>query len=167
MVAFTGYNGEAQGTIFDSGCTAHVSPYRELFTNYTPIDSIPITAVNKTYFQAVGRGDIEVVLPNGKETMRMLLRNVLHCPGITFTLVSMSVMDRTGYLFTLKNSWLSVIAPKGNKIADIPLENGLYRIPTQGHDASIAAGGELVVWIDELHHRLGHLGFNVCCDAVW
>ena len=96
----------------------------------------------------------------------MLLCNVLHCPGIAFTLVSMSVMDRAGYSFTLKNSWLSVIAPKGNKIADIPLENGLYRIPTQGHVASIAAGGELVVRIDELHRRLGHLGFDACRDAV-
>ena len=129
-------------------------------------DSIPITAANKTHFQAVGRGDIEVALPNGKENTRMLLHNVLHCPGIAFTLVSMSVMDRAGYSFTLKNSWLSVIAPKGNKIADIPLENGLYRIPTQGHVASIAAGGELVVRIDELHRRLGHLGVDACRDAV-
>lgn len=75
--AFTGYTGEAQGAIFDSGCTAHVSPYRD--------------------FQAIGRGDVEVALPNGRETTRMILRNVLHCPGIAFTLVSMSVMDRAGY----------------------------------------------------------------------
>ena len=164
--AFTGYAGETRGAIFDSGCTAHVSPYRELFTNYTPIDSIPITAANKTYFQAIGRGDVEVALPNGRDTTRMILRNVLHCPGIAFTLVSMSVMDRAGYSFTLKDSWLSVIAPNGTKIADIPLENGLYRIPVQGHVASIAAGGELTVRIDELHRRLGHLGVDACRDAV-
>ena len=56
----------------------------------------------------------------------MILRNVLQCPGIVFTLVSMSVMDRAGYSFVLKNSWMSVIAPKGNKITNIPLKNGLY-----------------------------------------
>jgi hypothetical protein len=96
----------------------------------------------------------------------MVLHNVLHCPSIAFTLVSMSVMDRAGYLFTLKDSWLLVIAPKGNKIADIPLENGLYRLPVQGHVASIAAGGELTIQIDELHHWLGHLGVDVCHNAV-
>ena len=47
---------------------------------------------------------------------------------------------------------MSVIVLKGNKIADIPLENGLYQIPTQEQFASIAAGGELVIRINELHH---------------
>ena len=154
--ALTGYTGEVQGAIFDSGCTAHVSPYRELFMNYTPVDSIPITAANKTYFQAVSHGDVEVALPNGRETMWMILHNVLHCPGIAFTLMSMSVMDHAGYSFMLKNSWLSVITPKGNKIASIPLENGLYRIPMPQQFASIAAGGELIIHINELHCRLGH-----------
>lgn len=62
---FTGYTREALGAIFDCGCTAHVSPYQDLFTNYTHINSIPITAVNKTYFQAIGRRDIKITLPNG------------------------------------------------------------------------------------------------------
>ncbi|KAI9450740.1 hypothetical protein BJY52DRAFT_1094481, partial [Lactarius psammicola] len=50
--------------VFDSRCTAHISPYRELFTNYTPIDPIPITAANKTNFKAIGRGNMELLLPN-------------------------------------------------------------------------------------------------------
>ena len=82
----------------------------------------------------------------------MILHNVLHCPGITFTLVSMSVMDQARYSFVLKNSWMSVIVPKGNKIASIPLKNGLYQILTQEQFASIAVGGELVICINELHH---------------
>jgi hypothetical protein len=69
VAAFTSYTGEVRGAIFDSSCMVHVSPYRELFTNYTPIDSIPITAANKTYFQAIGHSNIEVALPNGRETM--------------------------------------------------------------------------------------------------
>ena len=82
----------------------------------------------------------------------MILHNVLHCPGIMFTLVSMSVMDQARYLFVLKNSWMSVIVLKGNKIASIPLKNGLYRIPTQEQFVSIAVGGELVICINKLHH---------------
>jgi hypothetical protein len=128
-VAFSGYTAETRVAILDSGCTVHVSLYRDLFTNYTPINSIPITAANKTYFQAIGRGDVEIALPHGRETTCMVLRNVLHCPGIAFTLISMSVMDRAGYSFTLKNSWLSVYTPVGALISNIPLENGLYRVP--------------------------------------
>ncbi|KAH8998063.1 hypothetical protein EDB92DRAFT_1783191, partial [Lactarius akahatsu] len=80
-----------------------ISPYRELFTNYTPIDPIPITAANKTNFQAVGRGNVEISLLNGGSTICLILQNVLHCPGIAFTLISMSVMDRAGYTFMTKS----------------------------------------------------------------
>jgi hypothetical protein len=165
--AFSGYTAEDRVAILDSSCMVHVSPYRDLFTNYTSIDSIPITATNKTYFQAIGCRDIEIAMPHGRETMHMILQNILHCPGIAFTLISMSVMDRARYSFTLKNSWLSVYAPKGTLLSSIPLENGLYRVTMHSHVASIAAGGELTVRIDELHRRLGHVGVETCCDAVW
>jgi hypothetical protein len=134
--------------------------------NYTPINSIPITAANKTYFQAIRCRDIEIALPHGRETTCIVLWNVLHCPSITFMLISMLVMDHAGYSFTLKNSWLSVYMLVGALISNIPLENGLYQIPMNTHIASIAAGGELTVRIDELHHWLGHLGVDTCRDAV-
>ena len=101
-VAFVGYTGDTQGAILVSGCTTHISPYRDLFTNYTPIDSIPITAANQTSFQAVGRGNIQMTWPNGSHSMHITLWNVLHCLGIVFTLVLMSVMDCTRYMFALK-----------------------------------------------------------------
>ncbi|KAH8992636.1 hypothetical protein EDB92DRAFT_1773987, partial [Lactarius akahatsu] len=80
-----------------------ISPYHELFTNYTPIDPIPITVANKTNFQAVGRGNVEISLPNGGSTIHLILQNVLHCPRIAFMLISMSVMDRASYTFMTKS----------------------------------------------------------------
>ena len=68
MAVLAGYTREVQGVIFDSGCTTHVLPYHELFTNYTPINSIPITAVNKLYFQVIRQDNVEVALPNGGGT---------------------------------------------------------------------------------------------------
>jgi hypothetical protein len=165
-VAFVGYTGDARGAILDSRCTMHISPHRDLFTNYTPIDSIPITAANKTSFEVVGCDDVKMSWPNRNDTMRIMLRNVLHCPGIAFTLVSMSTMNRAGYVFALKSRRLLVKVPRGEKIAKITLENGLYRIPMPRHFASAATGGELVVRIDDLHRRLGHVGVEACRDAV-
>ena len=165
-VAFSGYAAGHRAAILDSGCTAHISPYRELFTSYTPIDHVPISAANKTSFAAIGRGDIEVVLPNGTDVNRLILRNVLHCPDTAFTLISMSAMDRAGYNFTLKSGHLIVRAPKGEKIADVPVENGLYKVPMREPVAAAATGGELSVRIDDLHRRLGHVGVESCRDAV-
>ncbi|KAF8258568.1 hypothetical protein EI94DRAFT_1538507, partial [Lactarius quietus] len=80
-----------------------VSPYRDQFTSYTPIESLAITAANLTNFDAVGRGTIELNLLNGEETTRMIFRNVLHCPKVGFTLISTTLMDRIGYGIGQKN----------------------------------------------------------------
>ncbi|KAH8992637.1 hypothetical protein EDB92DRAFT_1769329, partial [Lactarius akahatsu] len=54
----------------------------------------------------------------------------------------------------------------GERIVDIPLDNGLYRLPMPAHVATASSGGELVMHIDELHRRLGHVGIEACRDAV-
>jgi hypothetical protein len=165
-VVFSGFAAGTRSAIINSGCTAHISPYRDLFTSYTPIDPVSILAANKTSFVAVGRGDVELTLPNGRTTTRLILKNILHCPGTAFTLVSMSTMNRARFSFVLGTGHLLVRAPNGEQIADIPEDGGLYRIPMQGPIAVAAIGGELVVKIDKLHRRLGHIGVEACHNTV-
>ena len=42
-----------------------MSARREEFINYTPTDPKPIRAADKRTFNAVGKGDLRVELPNG------------------------------------------------------------------------------------------------------
>ena len=75
--------GSAEGVqteLYDSGASWHMSPYQEHFENYVSIVPKSITAADKRYFQAIGKGDLHVKLPNSHMTTTILLKDVLHCP---------------------------------------------------------------------------------------
>ena len=71
-----------QTELYDSGASRHMSPYRDHFENYIPIAPKSITAADKRYFQAIGKGDLRIKIPNGPSTTTILLKDVLHCPDI-------------------------------------------------------------------------------------
>ncbi|KIM64210.1 hypothetical protein SCLCIDRAFT_115539, partial [Scleroderma citrinum Foug A] len=51
--------------LFDSGTSHHMSSYCEQFTNFKSIAPKPITAADKHTFEAIGKGDLTIYLPNG------------------------------------------------------------------------------------------------------
>ncbi|KAH7917350.1 hypothetical protein BV22DRAFT_991660, partial [Leucogyrophana mollusca] len=59
--------------LFDSGASRHMSSYRDRFIDYTPIPPKPIIAADKRTFEAIGKGDILIELPNGKNTTTIRL----------------------------------------------------------------------------------------------
>ena len=66
--------------------------------NYILIAPKLITAADKQYFQAIGKGDLQIQVPNidGNSTS-ILLKDVLHCPDIGLTLVSVAKIAAAGY----------------------------------------------------------------------
>ncbi|KIK35577.1 hypothetical protein CY34DRAFT_30633, partial [Suillus luteus UH-Slu-Lm8-n1] len=48
-------------------------------------------------FDATGRGDLPIEIPNGKNKTRILLTNVLYALSMGATLVSISRLTRAGY----------------------------------------------------------------------
>ncbi|KIJ06095.1 hypothetical protein PAXINDRAFT_22965, partial [Paxillus involutus ATCC 200175] len=57
----------------------------------------PITTADKRTFDAIGRGDLHIELPNGANKTRILLKNVLYAPSMGVTLVSISKLTAAGY----------------------------------------------------------------------
>ena len=47
-----------QTELYDSGTSHHMSPYHDHFEDYIPITPKLITAADKHYFQAVGKGNL-------------------------------------------------------------------------------------------------------------
>jgi hypothetical protein len=56
-----------------------------------------ITAADKQYFQAIGKGDLHNKILNGSSTTTILLKNVLHCPDMGLTLVLIGKITNAGY----------------------------------------------------------------------
>jgi hypothetical protein len=74
--------------LIDSGCTCHISPYREDFTSFEEIPLRSFRAANKQRFSAVGMGELTIDLPNGADGSKLALTEVLYSPEVGYTLVS-------------------------------------------------------------------------------
>ena len=71
-----------QTELYDSGASCHMSPYRDHFEEYVTITPKSITAVDKQYFQAVGKGNLHIKILNSTSTTTVLLKDILHCPAM-------------------------------------------------------------------------------------
>ena len=122
--------GDAEGKqteLYDSGASCHMSPYRDHFENYVEIVLKFITAADKQHFQAIGKGDLHIKIPNGHSTTTVLLKDVLHCPEIGLTLILIGKITAAGYKVIFRGSTCKIFDQKDKVIGLIMVKNGLYR----------------------------------------
>ena len=50
--------------LYDSGASRHMSPYKHKFINFVPIQKKILTAADGGHFEAVGKGDMRISMPN-------------------------------------------------------------------------------------------------------
>ena len=88
----------------------------------------------------------------------VLLKDVLHCPDIGLTLVSIGKITAAGYKVIFRGPTCRIYDSKDKIIGQINARNGLYHV---NHEAIIntAMIGETpeVLTIKELHRRMGHI----------
>ena len=63
--------------LYDSGSTHHISPYKDKFTSLTDIPPKSFSAANKQSFNATAVGDLVIDVPNGYDTTKLTLTEVL------------------------------------------------------------------------------------------
>ena len=92
------------GAILDSSASRHFSPDRSKFLNYQElVTPEPIRAADGRTFHALGKGDIQIELPNGdKKPTPITLRNAYYSPHMAFTLMSISCVDWAGFSLFIK-----------------------------------------------------------------
>ena len=131
--------GESTKTeLYDSGASRHMSPYCERMENYVLIAPKLITAADKWYFQAIGKGDLHIQVPNvdGNSTS-ILLKDVLHCPDMGLTLISIAKIAAAGYRVLFKGPWCRIYNADNDVIGQLAARNGLYRVE---HDIAAMTG---------------------------
>ena len=140
-VAFTHtVNGGGIVELYDSGATRHMTPYRHLLSNYTPIAPKPINAANKHVFQAVGCGDLKIGIPNDDGKTVITLRNVLYAPDIGMTLISIGLAARAGYTATFGHGSCTICDRTRKVIGRVPFKNGLYQVDWDSAEAAHVTG---------------------------
>ena len=89
---------EITSKLYDSGATCHMTPHKDLLSNYISITLKPINAANQLTFWAIGCGDLTIHIPNNGRTSNIMLWDVLYAPDIGVTLVSGFVQSNTHLL---------------------------------------------------------------------
>ena len=153
----------AEVDLYDSGTSRHMSGFFHRFINYSKVEPIPIITADKRTFQAIGKGDIYVYLPNGdKPNSRILLKDVLYAPRMGITLVSISRIAKAGSTVVFTGSVCRIYSRDRDVIGEIRVKGGLYRVLTSGSKATAYTThvDEEVLSLDELHRHLGHVSHD-------
>jgi hypothetical protein len=148
--------------LYDSGSTQHLSPYRDQFTSYRDIPPRPFTAANQQTFNATGTGDMVIEVPDGVDTSKLALTEVLYSPEIGYTLISVGRLDDAGLSATFGQGKCEILGSDGERIGAIPKSGkGLYRVvhesvePQSSADSANAATTRITPL--EAHRRFGHI----------
>ncbi len=145
--------------IMDSGATTHISPSASDFVHVRPITPFPIRGFGSASVPAVGIGQVNLLLGNGKT---LHLDNVLLVPGSSVRLVSVSAIcdGARKPLVTFGEHRVYITNALGNVIASgsrLP-QRCLYAL--EGSPAPppsvFAAFTPAVPSTDTWHRRLGH-----------
>ena len=106
-----------------------MSPFRDRFKSYREIPPCAIAAADKRVFYAIGTGDLEIEVPNGKSSTSILLKDVLHAPKMGTTIVSVNRIAKARYAVTFKDNTFQIQNKSDKVIGMIPAsQNGLYKV---------------------------------------
>ena len=95
--------------------------------NYTDIDPVPIRTADKRTFQATGKGDMYIYLPNrDKSNSRILLKDVLYASRMGITLVSISRVAGAGSTVVFTGNVCRIYSKDREIIGEIKVKGGLY-----------------------------------------
>ena len=144
----------------DSGCSQHMTPLVDFFTNYRTLDNpIPIFVADGRSIPATGKGDITLPMEIDDNLVWVTLRDVLHVPGLARTLISVDQLIRA-HLKVLFEEEGCTISFNGTVTMTASRHNGLYSLNMHRDIfgarilAQSATIDQALLW----HCRFGHLG---------
>jgi hypothetical protein len=89
--------------------------------------------------------------------MEVMLQEVLYCPNLGYTLISLARCDAAGYSVVLKDKLCSIKDRKGHVIGQIPQQCCLYRVYEENSALMAKIGSVKIFMMDELHRKMGHI----------
>ncbi|KAH9696615.1 hypothetical protein KPL71_023232 [Citrus sinensis] len=139
--------------VLDSGCSFHMCPNKNLFTNYETCDGGIVVMGNDSSCRVVGRGSIRLKMFDG---MIRELRDVRHVPDLKRNLISLGMLDKIGCLVELELGILKVL--KGSMVVmKWNMSNGLYVLQGSAVTGDVAMSNQKLNKTMLWHMRLGHM----------
>lgn len=91
--------------VLDSGCSFHMTPYRELFESFQEVTRGVVILENNKACKFLGIGTVELILDDG--TMKTL-QEFRYIPELKRNLISLGSPDQNRYTFKNENGKLCI-----------------------------------------------------------
>jgi hypothetical protein len=116
---------------------------------------------------AIGMRDLHIELPNGLCKTKVTFKNAIHAPGMAFTLISISRLDKARYLVLFSKGMYVIRDLKGQTIATIPRNDRLYKlVANQLKETETANMASTKMSINKAHRKLGHIAHSAVKHAI-
>ena len=93
-----------------------MSPNREQFSEFRTIAPKGVKVADKMIFMATNVGRMKIDIPNGRESTTVTLKDMLYCPDLGYTLVSLAKCGAASFTVTLKDKSCCIKDAKGSQI---------------------------------------------------
>ena len=111
----------------------------------------------------ISTGDLQIEVPNGQSTTKVLLQDALHAPGMGVTIVLISRITNAGCTVSFERDTYTIRNQHGVTIGVIPpSSNGIYKVKCAYVTAVSAECIDLLM----LHQHLGHIAPSTICMLV-
>ncbi|KAK4384679.1 Retrovirus-related Pol polyprotein from transposon TNT 1-94, partial [Sesamum angolense] len=140
--------------LLDSGCTFHMTPFKEILTNYKSDNSGSVSMANEKLCDVKGFGDVCLIFESG---FKLTLKNVRHVPDLCHNLISCAALEEEG----LEGRWGKGIMKimKGSlTVFKAEKRRNLYvcHVKYDLLAASVLNKNDSNLW----HKRLGHISMK-------
>ncbi|KAL0357378.1 UNVERIFIED_CONTAM: Retrovirus-related Pol polyprotein from transposon TNT 1-94 [Sesamum calycinum] len=140
--------------LLDSGCTFHMTPFKEILTNYKSDNSGSVSMANEKLCDVKGFGDVCLTFESG---FKLTLKNVRHVPDLCHNLISCAALEEEG----LEGRWGKGIMKimKGSlTVFKAEKRRNLYvcHVKYDLLAASVLNKNDSNLW----HKRLGHISMK-------
>lgn len=134
-----------------------MTSYCNLLSSYKEITPHPIRAANSEFFSSIGIGNMKLSFNIGLKISTIVLKNVLHCPNLHTTLISVSKIDEAGYSVNFANNECHIYNSQGSLIGFAPKKDGLYQICSTSNSAYLTT--DKLMSLYEAYLCLGHVNY--------
>ena len=145
--------------VIDTGSCAHICANMQALVDRRHLKKGEVTLKvgNGVSISAMAIGSIHLHLTNG---LIINLNNVYYVPSICKNIISVSCLDKDGYVFTISNSCMS-ISKDGIFYANATIQDGLYLLDENDKHIlninnkrlKVSHENKTLLW----HYRLGHI----------
>ncbi|CAH9067875.1 unnamed protein product [Cuscuta epithymum] len=137
--------------LIDSGCTYHMSPFRDLFSTYELCDSGYVSLADNKRCNVLGVGDICLKFSCGSV---FTIKNVRHVPDLCHNLLSVAALESSGLQGKWGNGCMKILK---NSLVLFKAEkvNNLYVCHAKpfAESVNVVCSDKTSLW----HNRLGHM----------